>query len=92
MEEQDIQQRFHLLQKEIEVTASLMPDAKIDLIAAIDSLRLEIQAIKSFLERYNAEFSVSYPKLKAEATQTVDPEWLAAGTRKKVESAKGNPD
>jgi hypothetical protein len=86
MEEQDIQQHFHLLQKEIEATGSVMKDAKIDLTAAIDSLKLEIQAIKSFLERYHPEFSASYPKLKAEATQTVDPEWPAAGTRNKVGS------
>jgi hypothetical protein len=37
MEEQDIQQHFHLLQKEIEVTASLMEDAS--LVPPIDLLK-----------------------------------------------------
>jgi len=34
MNETDIQQRFHLMQREIEATATLSKDAKIDLIAA----------------------------------------------------------
>ncbi len=40
MHDQDIQQRFHLMQKEIEATVSLMREAKIDL-TAVDEYDLE---------------------------------------------------
>jgi hypothetical protein len=76
MEEQDIQQRFQLLQKEIEATASLMKDAKIDLAAAIGSLRLEIEALKMFMQRHYPEFSGDYAKFKSEAMHAIDPEWV----------------
>jgi hypothetical protein len=39
MNETGIQQRFHLMQKEIEAIATLSKDAKIDLTAAVDSTR-----------------------------------------------------
>ena len=79
MQELDIEQRFHLMQKEIEATVSLLKEAKLDLTASVDSLKIEIEALKSYIERHHPDFAESYPKLKAEAIQAIDPEWLAAG-------------
>jgi hypothetical protein len=45
MNETYIQQRFHLMQKEIEATAILWKDAKIDLTAAVDSLKIELEVM-----------------------------------------------
>ena len=84
MEEHDIEQRFRLLQKQVEATASLLNDIKIDLTAAIDSVKLEIETIKMFIERHHPEFSDEYAKLKEEATQAIDPEWMKTGTGKKT--------
>jgi len=75
MNEPDIEQRFHLLQKEIEATATLSKDAKIDLTAAIDTLKIELEVMKKYLERTFPGFVESYPKLRDEVIQSTDPEW-----------------
>jgi hypothetical protein len=76
MNETDIQRRFHLMQKEIEATASLSKDAKIDLTAAVDSLKIELEVMKTYMERFHPGFGEAYTKLKDEIIQAVDPEWV----------------
>ena len=83
MQELDIEQRFHLMQKEIEATVSILKEAKLDLTAAVDSLKIEIEALKTYIERHHADFAESYAKLKEEAIQAIDPEWLAASEERK---------
>ena len=78
MEDLDIEQRFHLMQKEIEATVSLLKEAKLDLTASVDSLKIEIEALKTYIERNHPGFAEAYSKLKEEAIQAIDPEWLAA--------------
>jgi hypothetical protein len=85
MEDADIEQRFHLMQKEIEATASLMRENKFDLMAAIDSIRIELEVLKSYMERFHPGFAESYPKFKDEAIQAIDPEWMTAGSSKRSE-------
>ena len=77
MHDQDIQQRFHLMQKEIESAVSVMREEKLDLTATMDSLRLDMETIKLFMERYHPGFSEAYAKLREEAMQAIDPEWTA---------------
>ena len=83
MQELDIEQRFHLMQKEIEAAVSILKDAKLDLTAAVDSLKIEIEALKTYMERNHPGFAESYAKLKEEAIQAIDPEWLAASGERK---------
>ena len=83
MEDADIEQRFHLMQKEIEATVSILKEAKQDLMTAADSLKLEIEIIKMFLEEYHPGFTDAYPKLREEVMQSVDPEWMAMGSTQK---------
>ena len=47
MEDADFKHRFHLIQTEIEATASLFKDAKIDLTSAIDSIKIEVEMLKT---------------------------------------------
>jgi len=75
VEDSDIKHRFHLLQTEIEATASLLKDAKIDLTSALDSLKIEVEILKSYMERYHPDFAKTYPALREEAIQAIDPEW-----------------
>jgi len=82
MEEQDIEQRFHLMQKEIEATVSVLKEAKLDLTASLDSLKIEIEALKTYLERSRPGFLAEYNKLKDEAIHAIDPEWPASAERK----------
>jgi len=84
MHDQDIQQRFHLMQEEIEATVSLMKDSKLDLTAAIDSIRIEIEVLKTYMERYHPGFAESYPKFREEAIQAIDPEWMGGRPGKKI--------
>jgi hypothetical protein len=84
MEDADIEQRFHLMQKEIEATVSLMTESKLDLKGAIDSLRIELEVLKSYMERYHPGFAESYPKFKEEAIQTIDPEWMGSESAKRL--------
>jgi hypothetical protein len=66
MQDSDIEQRFHLMQKEIEATVSLMKESKLELTAAIDSIRIELEIMKTYMERYHPGFAESYPKLREE--------------------------
>ncbi len=74
MEELDIKQQFHLLQKQVEAAVSLTEDVKLDLLSAIDSLRIEVEVLKRFMERYHADFPRRYPALREEIMREVDPE------------------
>jgi hypothetical protein len=49
-----------------QATASLLNECRLDLVAAVDSLRIELEVLKSYLERY-PDFSKSYPRLRQEA-------------------------
>jgi hypothetical protein len=90
MEELDIKRQFHLLQEEVEAAVSLVGDVKLNLLAAIDTLRIEVEVLKRFMERYHADFPRRYPELREEMMREVDPEWLERSKKsKKVEPAKG---
>ena len=78
MEDADIEQRFHLMQKEIEATVSLMRDNKLDVMAAIDSIKIELEVLKMYMERFHPGFADSYPKFREEAIQAIDPEWMGS--------------
>jgi hypothetical protein len=85
VEEKDIRQQFHLLQKEVETSGSRLEDTRLNLVAAIDALKLEIEILKRFIEHYHADFARRYPELRDELMREVDPEWLA-GERKTTRS------
>lgn len=82
MEDLDLKHRFHLLQTEIEATASLLKDAKIDLTSSLYSMKIEVEILKAFMERYHPDFSKVYPALREEAIQAIDPEWPGTELRK----------
>jgi hypothetical protein len=85
MEDADIEQRFHLMQKEIEAAAAITRECKLDLLATIDSLKIELEVLKSYMERYHPGFAESYPKFKEEAIQAIDPEWIGSEAVKRLE-------
>jgi hypothetical protein len=83
MNDTDIQQRFQLMQRELESTIALLREAKLDLTAAVDSLKLELEVVKMFLERRHTDFSGSYEKLREEVMHAIDPEWTGSAAVKK---------
>lgn len=84
MEPIDISQRVHLLEKQVESAVSLHQETKLELISAIDTLRIEIETLRMFLQRLHPELEHVYPTLKDEVVQKVDPEWTR-GTAGKTE-------
>jgi hypothetical protein len=78
MNDADIEQRFHLMQREFEAAVSFLQEAKIDLTAAIDALKIEIEILKTYMERHHPGFAESYGKLREEAIQAIDPEWMGS--------------
>jgi hypothetical protein len=83
VEDLDIKHRFHLMQAEIEAIASLLKDTKVDLTLAVDSIKIELELLKAYMERFHPEFAWSYAKLRKEAIQAIDPEWSGADTERK---------
>ncbi len=89
MEEMDIKQQFHLLQKEVEAAVALSEDTKLNLFSAIDSLQIQVEVLRRFMERCHMGFACRYPELQEEVLREVDPEWLeGGGTRKRGNRAK----
>lgn len=82
MEEMDIKHHFHLLQQEVEAAVSLTQEAKLNLLAAIDSLKIEVEILKRFMERHHPDFTHRYPALRDEVIRTVDPEWMETVERR----------
>jgi hypothetical protein len=61
-----------------------MREAKIDLTAAVDSLKIELEVLKIYMERYHPGFAESYPKFREEAIQAINPEWMGSQSGKKI--------
>ncbi|MBI2090257.1 MAG: hypothetical protein HYT78_16220 [Deltaproteobacteria bacterium] len=85
MEEKDLEHRFHLMHKEIEAAVSLIQDLKLDLFSAIDALKIEVEVLHRFMQRYHPDFARVYADLRAEVIQEVDPEWMEAENRERKE-------
>lgn len=88
MEEMDIRQQFHLLQKEIESAGALTEEVRLNLVAAIDALKIEVEVLRRFLERHHLDFSRRYPELREEVIQQFDPEWVERARREKSPRTK----
>lgn len=84
MEEPDIKQRLHLLQKEVEASVALAQDAKLNLTSAIDAMKIEVEVLRRFMERYHLDFARRYPELREEVIREVDPEWMEQRSGKKT--------
>ena len=90
MEEMDIKQRFHLLQKEIESAGAVSEELRLNLIAAIDALKIEVEVMHRFMARHYQDFSRRYPELRDEVIQQFDPEWVERTRREKNPRKKGD--
>jgi hypothetical protein len=76
MEERDIKHQFHLLQKEVAVTVSLTEEIKLNLVAGIDALKIEVASLKRLMERSDTDFARQYSEGKEEVLRDVDLERL----------------
>jgi hypothetical protein len=76
MEDADIKQQLHLLQKQVEAAVSLQETTKLDLLSQLDSLKIEVEVLKRFIAHHHNDFLRQYPQLKDTVTRAIDPEWL----------------
>ena len=74
MDARDIQQQLHLLQKQAEATTFLNTETQLNLLAAIDCVRVEVEVLKRFMERSRPDFGRQYAALWEEVIQAVDPQ------------------
>src|SRR5919106_2131663 len=81
MEEKQIEQRFHLLQQEIEAAAALVEQVKLDCAAATDALKIELEVLRRFMEHAYPDFPRDYAELRAQVLRTVNPEWIEPHTK-----------
>ena len=54
-----------------------------DLGSRIDTVELEVEALRRFLGHAHADFPRRYPALKQEVVREVDPEWTEASPETK---------
>jgi hypothetical protein len=81
MEEKQIEQRFHLLQQEVEAAVALVEQAKLNCAAATDALKIEIEVLRCFMEHAYPDFPHRYIELRAQARHAVNPEWREPHTK-----------
>jgi hypothetical protein len=75
MEDADIRQELHLLQKQVEAAVSLLEESKLNLLSQIDGLKIEVEVLKRMLASSHSDFSGQYAQIKDSVTRAIDPEW-----------------
>lgn len=75
MSSKDTERRLRLMEKQVEAAVSLLQDTKIDLLSKNDSLKIEIETLKAFLQRSHPELENSYQAMRDEVLRNMDPEW-----------------
>jgi hypothetical protein len=75
MEDADIKQHLHLLQKQLEATVSRHEETKLNLLSQVDSLKIEVEVLKRFIAHHHSDFGRLYAQLKDTMIQEIDPEW-----------------
>jgi hypothetical protein len=81
MEEKQIEQRFHLLQQEVEAAVALVEQVKLNCAAATDALKIEIEVLRRLMEQYHPDFPRRYAELRAQVLHAVNPEGIKPNTR-----------
>jgi hypothetical protein len=76
MREGQVERQLKLLQGEIAVNGEELEALGRDQRAAMDDLRLEVEALRQCLERLHPDFEECFAAVKAEITQKIDPEAL----------------
>ena len=58
----------------------MIEDAKLNSTAAVDALKIEVEVLRRFMERYHPDFAPRYAELRAEVIQEVNSEWTDPDT------------
>jgi hypothetical protein len=82
MEEKELQQRFHLLQQEVEAAISLIEEVRLNYTAAVDALKIEVEVLRQFLDARDPDFARHYDELRWRVIHEISPEWAEPGSKK----------
>jgi hypothetical protein len=74
MEEKEIQQRLHLLHQEVEAAIALVEEVKLTCATATAALKIEMEVLRRFLERYHPDFARHSAELRTQVLQEANPE------------------
>ena len=75
--ELELEEKINLLEKEIKVLGEDAEKMKLDLEEAVDSLRLEIEAVKMAIQDLVPDFQGKFRSSKKSVLQEIDPQWIA---------------
>lgn len=72
----ELEEKFNLLQKEVKVLGEDDDKLRLDLEEAVDSLRLEIECVKTILKEFVPDFQEKYSCVKNNVLREIDPQRL----------------
>ena len=82
MEEKELQQRFHLLQQQVEAAISLIEEVRLNYTAAVDALKIEVEVLRQFMDARDPDFARHYDELRSHVIHEVSPELTESGNRR----------
>lgn len=77
MNEKEMTKRISLLERELSVLVEDLDKSKLDFRSELDTLRLEVESLKTILTRYHTDFSGTFKKIKTHTMMEKDPEWIS---------------
>ncbi|OIP62737.1 MAG: hypothetical protein CO150_08300 [Nitrospirae bacterium CG_4_9_14_3_um_filter_53_35] len=75
MKEKELETRISLLERELSVLVEELDKLKLDHRGELDTLRIEIETLKSFLEKRHSDFAGIFDRIKSETLAEKNPEW-----------------
>jgi len=73
----ELDEKVNLLEKEVKLLGEDAEKERLDLEEAVDSLRLEIEAMKMILKEILPGFQQKFSSIKNTVLREVDPQWIA---------------
>ncbi|MEK6590684.1 MAG: hypothetical protein AABZ11_08405 [Nitrospinota bacterium] len=73
----ELEERIHLIEKEIDALEDGINDNKLSLKVEIDETKIEIEAIKSYLKEVHPDFKNKFSGIKKKILLEKNPEWIS---------------
>ncbi len=75
--ELELEERVNLLEKEVNLLGEASEKTRLDLEAAVDSLRLDIESVKMVLKDVVPDFQDKFRNIKNTVLREINPQWIA---------------
>ena len=77
MEEKELEGKLHFLEKEVSALEDGVENGKLTFKGDIDEIKIELEAIKSYLKEIHPDFKKKFPEIKKIITLEKNPEWIS---------------